>query len=253
MMREEESGDTTPMADADILNLMYTLCDGSVPYPIDSERLLLEAIKSGNKTEAQRLLNQLLGNIYFCSGCDFGRIKVRVTELLVLLSRASIEGGAGIGDIFGLSEDLFREINQLNNLEDLSVWLSGAMHRYISYVFDFLKVKHSDAIFKTTQYVRGRFAEKLTLDDIAKNVYLSKSYLCKLFKEEVGLNITAFINKVRVEKSKALLLDHTLSIVDIAAMTGFVDQSYFTKVFKKITGSSPGKYRESSGKSLQKS
>lgn len=74
---------------------------------------------------------------------------------------------------------------------------------------------------------------------------MSKSYISKIFREEMQCSITDYINKIRIMKSKSFLMDRSLSIDDIAAMTGFTDKSYFTKVFKKIIGISPGKYRTS--------
>ena len=62
------------------------------------------------------------------------------------------------------------------------------------------------------------------------------------------MSITNYINQVRVEKSKLFLTDRSYSLVDIANAVGFDDQSYYTKVFKSITGVSPGKYREAHGK-----
>ncbi len=64
----------------------------------------------------------------------------------------------------------------------------------------------------------------------------------------MNCNISSYINMIRVEKSRSFLLNESISLVDVAGMAGFDDQSYFTKVFKKYTGVSPGKFRESRGK-----
>ena len=139
------------------------------------------------------------------------------------------------------------EIEKFDSLEDLSIWLSGIMHRFINYSFDFTQIKHSDIVYKVMEYVKNNYASKITLDDVAKHVYLSRSYLSSVFKEETGYSLFNYINRVRVEKSKLYLLDNSISLVDVAAMCGFEDQSYFTKVFKKATGVSPKKYRDSRG------
>jgi len=60
-------------------------------------------------------------------------------------------------------------------------------------------------------------------------------------------NFTAYVNRLRIDQSKSLLRETNIPLVDIAGMVGYEDQSYFTKVFRKITGTSPGKYRESRG------
>lgn len=222
--------------------------NGKTSYPIEEEKQLLAAISAGDKETAQEFLNRLLGHIYFNSGGEFSIIKARVNELLVLLSRASIDGGADIEQIFWTNNSLVGELQKFTDLNQLNTWLSVVMHRYISYVFDFAGIKHVDVIHKATEYIKRHYTSKLTLDEVAGHVYLSKSYLSKIFKEELHCNFASYINNLRVEKSKILLMDQSISLIDLASMVGFEDQSYFTKVFKKIVGVSPGKYRENRGK-----
>ena len=168
----------------------------------------------------------------------------RVVELVVVLSRATIDAGADMQEIFLFNNNYFHEIEQFQSLEELSVWLTGIMHRFISYSFDFTQVKHSDVVYKVMEYVKANFHRKISLDDVARTVYLSRSYLSSIFKEETGQSLFSYINKVRVEKSKLYLRDSGVALVDVAALCGFEDQSYFTKVFKKETGMSPKKYRD---------
>ena len=168
-------------------------------------------------------------------------------ELVVLLSRATIDAGADIREIFLFNTNYIHEIEQFTSLEELSVWLTGIMHRFINYSFDFAQVKHSDVVYKVMDYVKANYAQKITLDDIARHVFLSRSYLSSIFKEETGDSLFAYINKVRISKSKMLLLDSAVNLVDVAGLCGFDDQSYFTKVFKKATGISPKKYRDTRG------
>ena len=237
----------------EILNTMYELVGsydtlGEKQYPIELEKQLQTYIAIGDKSGAQEILNLLLGHIFFSNSGDFEVIKARIIELIVLLSRAAIDGGADIKQIFYLNKDYLRKIETLNNLDDLGRWLTNVMHKFVSFIFDFADVKHVDIIFKVIQYVKDHYREKITLDDVASHVYLSRSYLSKVFNEELGCNFTTYINRLRIENSKALLLNNSINIVDVAFMVGFDDQSYFTKVFKKNAGISPGKYRELRGK-----
>ena len=88
---------------------------------------------------------------------------------------------------------------------------------------------------------------RITLDDTAAHVYLSPSYLSKIFKEEMRTTFNAYLNSVRVEKSKTILLSNSLSISEVSDLVGFADQSYFNKVFKKYAGITPKKYRDIRG------
>lgn len=82
---------------------------------------------------------------------------------------------------------------------------------------------------------------------MAGRVYLSPAYFSRLFKEETGESFTVYLNRVRIERSKELLLHQNLRLADIAQLVGFEDQSYFTKVFKKIVGMPPLRYRALTG------
>ena len=94
------------------------------------------------------------------------------------------------------------------------------------------------------------FAEEL--EEIAASTYLSKTYLSSLFKKETRYSISEYINIVRIERSKSLLMEENLSIIEIANLCGFEDQSYFTKVFKNIVGITPKKFRENRGRQDKK-
>ncbi len=216
-------------------------------YPLETERQLQRYIATGDKAAAQRALNEILGAIFFSSGADFPAIKTRVTELLVLLSRAAIEGGAEPGRIFGMSRDYLTEIAQFENIDDLSAWLSGILASFTGLVFAAPDAKHTETLQKVMEYVGANYMKRITLNDISEHVAFSVSYLSRMFKEEKGINLTSYINEVRVRNAKLLLKGSNAPLSEVAYLTGFDDQSYFSKVFKKHTGMTPGKYREKRG------
>ena len=210
---------------------------------LEFEKGLRAAFLRGEKNTALEMLNEMLAHIYVYSNYDINSVKARMLELLVVLSRATIEAGADTSEVFRLSEGYIRQIERGNDIDQLAVWMSDIVRRFIIQAFDLAQVKHSDVVFKVTNYIKRNCNEKLSLDSLAREVYLSKSYLSSMFKEETGISLTEYITKVRIEKSKKLLTENSISISSIALQCGFKDQSYFTKVFKKETGTSPKKYR----------
>ena len=66
-------------------------------------------------------------------------------------------------------------------------------------------------------------------------------------KSELGCTFTEYVNRLRIERSCRLLRTTRLSVAEISLAVGFEDQSYFTRIFKKQLGQSPGKYREQGG------
>ncbi len=219
----------------------------SKDYPLDKEEELLFAMSSGDVKGAKALLNEMLGYIFFYSGFNFEIIRSRILELIVLLSRAAVKGGADAELIFGLNFDYLKQIDSFDNVEDMAYWLSMIMNRFTEYVFNFVGVKHVDVIYKATDYIKTNYMNKITLEEVANYVYLCPTYFSKVFKEESGHNFNTFLNIVRVEKSKKLLQNENINIADISNMVGYEDQSYFSKVFKKLTGMTPLRYRQSRG------
>ena len=211
---------------------------------LDFERELHFAMLRGEKSSALQKINEMLAHIHIYSNFDERAIKARLLELLVVLSRATIEAGADPSETFRLSEDFMSQIEMYADVDQLAMWISDIVRRFVIQAFDLPKVKHSDVVFKTTNYIKRNCAEKLSLDSLAKEVYISKSYLSSIFKKETGLSLTAYITKVRVEKSKKMLLEDNASLAYISGQCGFKDQSYFTKVFKKETGISPKRFRD---------
>lgn len=233
------------------IHLIKTMGGGDAldsSYPFEKEKELLSYIALGDKKGSQKILNQILGHVFFSSGGNFETIKARVLELIVLLSRAAMEGGADVEEIFGLNYKYLNTIHGFHSVDELTHWLSKIMVRFTDCVFNLRDIKHVDVIYKSVNYIKKNYMNKITLEDVASHVYLSPSYFSKVFKDDMKCNFNTYVNQVRVERSKELLLSSTANLVDISNMVGYEDQSYFSKVFKRVVGVTPGRYRGSRGK-----
>lgn len=94
-------------------------------------------------------------------------------------------------------------------------------------------------------YIVQHYTEELELNRLAEEVYLTPSYLSKLFKTETGETITDFLISVRIDKAKELLRDQiALKTYAIGEKVGYADPAYFNKVFKKVVGCTPKEYRD---------
>lgn len=231
---------------AAMLQRMYDFSDENEPrsYPIENERRLQEHIRSGDKEASQDLLNELLVHIYYTAQGDLSVIKARVRELLVLMNRAAIDGGADVDEIMDLCYRYELEVESLDGIEAVNRLIGAVLHKFISFVFDLNDIKHQNVVFQTTAYIKAHLTEKLSLDEVAEHVYLSKSYFCRIIKDELGCTFTEYVNRLRVERSKLLLTGTGMPIAEIACAVGFDDQSYFNRIFKKQTGIAPGSYRK---------
>ena len=102
---------------------------------------------------------------------------------------------------------------------------------------------HSELALKVATYIRHHLSEPIRSEDVAKALYLSRSHLSTRFKKEQGVDLTDFIQQVKVNEAKHLLRYSDRSLLTISNYLGFSSQSHFTRVFKAQTGLTPGEYR----------
>lgn len=93
------------------------------------------------------------------------------------------------------------------------------------------------------QYLDEHYADKITLDELAKQIPISRSYLTILFKQDTGKTVWEYLMDVRMRTAKLLLLDHNLKIYELANRIGYENSEHFSKLFKEYYGVTPKEYR----------
>ena len=116
-------------------------------------------------------------------------------------------------------------------------------------------VAHPEVLNRQTQivditldYLRQNYQKHLSLDDLAAQVFLSKDYIARLFRETTGMPISALLQQIRIDEACKQLTGTDIRIEDIAADCGFNDIQYFYRIFKKVTGMTPRQYRLNNAK-----
>ncbi|MEF9989979.1 MAG: AraC family transcriptional regulator [Christensenellaceae bacterium] len=238
----EESDDASKR----IYELIYKHKDleDAMTIQLELENRLMNNIKLKNREKSQKLLNEILGGIYFNSFGDLKIIKARVTELVVGLVREAVSSGAGMDNAFALSGDYIAEIQKLGNIRELDMWLAKVLNNIMFSVLPASNLRHTALVQIVKNYIAENYMKKISLNELADLAGFSVSYLSKIFKEETQKSISSYINHERIESAKKLLKTTDISLVDLAYVVGFEEQSYFTKVFKKLEGVSPGRYRD---------
>ncbi|GHU89318.1 hypothetical protein FACS1894202_07210 [Clostridia bacterium] len=94
------------------------------------------------------------------------------------------------------------------------------------------------------KYIEEHYAERITLQQVAENTFVSQWYLSKLLKKHVGDNFADTLHKARISAAKELLMNPALRVHEISDMVGYTDAAHFSKVFKRFTGLSAGEYRD---------
>ena len=217
-------------------------CTGYPHYTNDSENEFLDAISRADREAAHALLAILFDHYAKVCGCNLAHLQSRMCELLVLISRTAIANGADPHICQELSHAFLHNAIKCNSADLLKYHITGILDKYIDELC-MPKIKHYNIVNQATEYINHHYAEKITLCMLSNMVYLSAPYFSKIFKEELGTSFNSYLNRVRIEQSKLLLKNNALKLIDISLMVGFESQSYFTKVFKKLVGIPPLRYR----------
>lgn len=170
-----------------------------------------------------------------------------------------------IGDIFNSYGQLFEGNEEIMNYEyyHYNIVNADRLRKVVNIFSDFTAkvmdgIRHSREsntkliINKALNYINNNYDHNISLEDIASKLNLSKHYLCSVFKEEMGETTSSYINRLRIEKAKKLLLKKDYKIKEIFEEVGFSNQYYFSKVFKKITGMTISEYRAEKNESARK-
>lgn len=98
-------------------------------------------------------------------------------------------------------------------------------------------------VAKACAYMEEHYADKLDLQSVADECYVSQWHLSKLLNKQLGQNFYALLNSIRIKKAKEYLNDPSLKVNDICEMTGYMDTAHFSRVFKSVVGMSASSYR----------
>ncbi|MDR2629993.1 MAG: response regulator [Spirochaetaceae bacterium] len=99
-------------------------------------------------------------------------------------------------------------------------------------------------------YLNAHVKETINLQSLCKHFGISQTYMSRLFRKYTGLSFINYLTSLRIEKAKDYLLEKDTLIKDAAAMAGFTDQFYFSRVFRSVTGQSPSDYIRSRDRSI---
>ncbi|MGI5878599.1 MAG: AraC family transcriptional regulator [Christensenellales bacterium] len=93
-------------------------------------------------------------------------------------------------------------------------------------------------------YIDQHLREGVALRDLEEEFFLSRHYICRLFRQHTGLTVSQYVNRKKVILAQQLLIDPSATVTDACYGSGFAHIQYFSKVFKKITGMTPSAYRK---------
>lgn len=208
-------------------------------YPIDEERALINSLQIGLQEETLSLFdlffdkaeknNKKQSTVINCCLMLYMEVYRLLLERKLELSKnfftsVSVHDGRVISSL----KESFREI---------VIEAYGLLNS---------KKESNFLISRAVKYIENHYYEKLSLDSVAKEMFVSPPYLSSLFKQTLSINFIDYVHSVRIENAKRLLSTTNQKNYEIAEQVGYTDSKYFSQVFKKLTGLTPMQFREQS-------
>ena len=173
-------------------------------------------------------------------------IKNYAIVMNTLLRKAAEQGGVHPLYIDRTSSDYARRIEKIGSAEAGHELMSEIYHGYCRLVRRHAMKNYSTPIRRAITHIGEDLAGEVSLKSLAELLGMNASYLSRLFRKETGQTVTEYINSRRMQLASRLLSGSELQIQTVAQHCGIHDVNYFTKVFKKYTGKTPGQFRQDS-------
>lgn len=224
---------------------LTTFKDRDIIMPADEEKLLTQYIYSHDREGVTRILNQLFQTLAASASHHPIRVKTALLNILYSFQKVLAPYEEQLPPAFGAANLKFTQLilnaDTLANLQELTL-------EYVEHYFMSLPaasgLQTRPEIKNIKRYVHENIEQAISLEDAAKYANMSRSYFSYIFKSEVGESFTNFVNRTKMEKARELIAMNNLKVYEAAERVGIKDEAYFSKVFKKYIGVSPGKVKK---------
>lgn len=213
-----------------------------VPASVELEQTLLRLTREGRREEAVACLKVYIQELLGGEGMSTDDVKERIIWLFGEMAHSVFRDEGALQKVMGEDNGLFRVSGVGTSPEDIYAWAKNVITLFAVEIFGENR-ELSGITAQALLYITAHYMEKVTLKTLARRLFVSENYLSKLFRQEMQTSFTEYLSRMRIERSVELLRDSELSLLEIAGVVGFEDQSYFTKVFKRITGETPKQYK----------
>lgn len=213
-------------------------------FAYEQENILLSQVKTNRYAAISETLNGLLVYTLVTGKNQLLNSRQRISEFYSVLTRVLLETGNSY-EILTEFHDIYEQLQPITLSYDQ---LCERTEQLAAFFLQTIQRQHAltageNAVSQAKGYIARHYASKITLVETAAYVHLNPAYFSSVFKQLTGTSFKEYVNRVRIAKSIQLLKNSSYDIIDIAIATGFEDQSYFTKIFKKYTGSTPRQLR----------
>ena len=234
-------GDRGVVNIANIIRFRYNISYGSE----EKFDRVISCFKDGDLGQMAVQLDELITEIRYRPNVSNSSIKRTIVELTVHMLHIASNAKVDVDEMLQ-DNDPYRWILQQQETPVITEWFMKLASRLIQGIREQQEAGRKQIVERSCKYIEENLSDNaLGLHAVCEKNGMSPSYFSQLFKKEMKTGLNNYIAYRRVERAKELLQNTNLKNEDIALQLGFARSNYFSSVFKKITGMTPGAYRKS--------
>ena len=229
-------------------NLKREECD--FYYNVEAEKNILYMLLYKNDLqEVDKLLDSFIKELLAKNKDLYENVYHGILQLLLAVIRMMNEKGMALGEIFKSDSNLVNyniisDFRRQETLKDAEKWLKDIFRKISDYLWEQRNTSNDDKLSAVLDFISNSYNMDISLSVVAEKFGLSNYQLSKLFKKATGENFIDYLSRLRVDKSKKLMLESEKSIYEIAESVGYANVQTFIRVFKKLEGTTPGQFKE---------
>ena len=236
-----------------VLGIKKTTCydeikginSNSYYYPFRVEQQLSNIVKIGNASEAISLIEEV-----FNKNLENKVLSIELAQFIILnvistIIRTTNELSGSLDKDFLDGINLLGKFNSEKPIEEMKRELYEFLSALCTHIIESKKLKENWIKTDVLPYIAENYKNiNLSASMIADEFSVHPVYISRLFKEQLSEGMLEYISKLRIEKSKKILIETALSLDEISELVGYATSRTYSRIFKKIEGVTPGRYRE---------
>lgn len=212
----------------------------------DREMAFFQSIQSGDWEKVKVLFKPLAsGEMGTLSKDKVRNLKYHLIITVALITRYCIEGGMEMEEAYNLSDIYIRSVDECETEVEINLLHRAIIEEFTKRMQNMQKrMAYSKPVKICMDFIYDNLHTKITLEKLAEVVNLSSAYLSRMFHKEVGMTLSEYIVKKRIQAAENMLKFSEYSISEIANYLCFSTESHFIHLFKKHSGDTPKAYRK---------
>jgi AraC-like DNA-binding protein len=211
-------------------------------YPVNSERRILNFLDHGDLVSIVKELETISGDIRSAEYISYDNILFIYHQLAGVTVKHLRENNVSTERIFAGRGNLYAALASLDTLDELEEYFNKFYAEIVQYIAR-TSVDTNKYCKPIIEYLHEHYREDIVFEEMAKEIGISYSYMRKIVYEMTGMSLIDYLNQLRIEKAKQLLVESKLTISLIALEVGYYNVQSFNRFFRKFEGTTPSSYR----------